>query len=130
MIQWGMLAWYGGDMTVNRYFLRIEGSAVFLLILFFYQEYQFSWLTFALLLLFPDISMLGYLRSASAGALVYNFFHTYSVPIFLIILALILQFDPLLMIAFIWIAHIGMDRMLGYGLKYPSAFKDTHLHRI
>ena len=115
---------------MNRNLVRLEGLAVFLLILFFYQENQFSWFTFTLLLLFPDISMMGYIRGTSVGALVYNFFHTYSVPIFLMILALTLQFDPLLMIAFIWTAHIGMDRMLGYGLKYPSSFKDTHLHRI
>jgi hypothetical protein len=33
-------------------------------------------------------------------------------------------------VALIWLAHIGFDRALGYGLKYKAGFGFTHLGRI
>jgi len=84
----------------------------------------------ALLTLAPDISMLGYLLNNKVGAMVYNLFHTYSLSIGLVICGLILSNETVLAIGIIWCAHIGMDRMIGYGLKYSTEFKDTHLNRI
>lgn len=59
----------------------------------------------------------------------YNALHTSALPAILAVLAFAGQWGPSIDIALIWFAHVGMDRMLGYGLKYPSAFKDTHLQR-
>jgi hypothetical protein len=74
--------------------------------------------------------MLAYLINNHIGARVYNLFHTYIVSISLILIGNFLKLDVLLMIGLIWTAHIGMDRMLGYGLKYKTSFKDTHIQKL
>jgi len=115
---------------MNKILLRIEGIAVLLLSLYFYTYHQFSWLFFLALLFVPDISMLGYLFSNRIGAVIYNIFHTYSFPIGGILLGMLLSNNFILAFSLIWCSHIGMDRMIGYGLKYPTHFKDTHLNRV
>jgi hypothetical protein len=85
---------------------------------------------FALLLLAPDLSMLGYVAGPRVGAVVYNVFHAYPLPAVLGIFGLLGGSPLVLAVALIWLAHIGMDRLLGYGLKYPTEFKDTHLGRL
>jgi hypothetical protein len=112
------------------YLLRLEGLAVFLATLFAFQFLGGSWWLFALLLLAPDLAMLGLLRSPSFGARLYNAAHTYTVPAALGALALAAGAAWLLPYAVIWIAHIGLDRALGYGLKYPSLDHHTHLGLI
>ena len=85
-----------------------------------------SWLLFAVLILAPDIGMIGYLRGTRIGAWSYNAFHSYVGPV--IALAGTLAFSRALVpLALIWAAHIALDRALGYGLKYPDAFAHTHL---
>ncbi|MBU9713235.1 DUF4260 domain-containing protein [Bacillus tamaricis] len=74
--------------------------------------------------------MVGYMRNNKTGAALYNLFHTYCLPAIMIISGVLFTSSPLLMAGLIWTAHIGMDRMLGYGLKYPSHFKDTHLNLV
>ncbi|MFC0562516.1 DUF4260 domain-containing protein [Halalkalibacter alkalisediminis] len=115
---------------MNKVFLHVEGFAVLVLSLYFYGYSQLSWLLFSILLLVPDISMLGYLLNKKVGAILYNSFHTYSLSIGIVIFGIIISNSNILAIGLIWSAHIGMDRMLGYGLKYPRAFKDTHLNRV
>ncbi|MEW5321548.1 DUF4260 domain-containing protein [Geobacillus thermoleovorans] len=115
---------------MNKILLRLEGVAILLLSLYFYFYNQFSWLLFFVLLLAPDISMIGYLFNNKVGAVLYNLFHTYSLPIGVVILGVLLSNEVVLEIGLIWSAHIGMDRMIGYGLKYPTHFKDTHLNRV
>lgn len=110
--------------------MHIEGLAVFSLSLYFYGYSQFSWVLFLFLLLVPDISMLGYLINNKIGARLYNFIHTYTIAIIVIFWGLLLSYQTILAIGLIWSAHIGMDRMIGYGLKYPTEFKDTHLNRV
>jgi hypothetical protein len=112
--------------------LRLEGAAVLAVSVFAYHWSHGSWLLFAVLFLAPDLSMVGYLINAGAGSITYNAVHTYAGP--LLLAAYSLESYPLaggrhtaLLIALIWIAHIGFDRLLGYGLKYPTQFKDTHL---
>jgi hypothetical protein len=83
---------------------------------------------FALLFLVPDLSMIGYAGGARAGSITYNAIHTYVGPLLLGAYSLAGEHRTALSIALIWIAHIGFDRMLGYGLKYPTRFKDTHLN--
>ncbi len=116
---------------MNALVLRIEGLvALALSVYFYFFDLQFNWIVFVLLLFAPDLSMLGYLKNNKVGAVWYNLFHTYSIPMAIIISSVLIHSHILLMIGLIWVAHIGMDRMLGYGLKYPTKFQDTHLNRI
>ncbi len=96
----------------------------------FYARTGASWWLYAALFLAPDLSMLGYLAGPNLGARVYNAFHTYITPATLAASALLLHSTKLLPIALIWIAHIGVDRLLGYGLKYPAGFGWTHLGKL
>jgi Domain of unknown function (DUF4260) len=111
-----------------RPLLHLEGAAVLLLSLFAYHWNQASWLQFALVFLLPDVSMLGYLANPRIGAITYNAAHTYIGPLALAGYSLASAHPALFSLSLIWIAHIGFDRMLGYGLKYPTRFKDTHLN--
>lgn len=105
--------------------LRLEAAAALAAILGVYQALGLSWTTFAILFLVPDLSMLGYLAGRRAGSIAYNAAHTWMAPIALGALA---QIDSaLLPFALIWGAHVAFDRALGYGLKYATAFGDTHL---
>ncbi len=108
----------------------MEGLAVVVLTAVLYARTGASWWLFAALWLAPDLSMLGYLAGSCWGARTYNAIHTYVTPATLAVLALVLHQRGLLPFALIWINHIGLDRMLGYGLKYPAGFGSTHLGRI
>jgi hypothetical protein len=110
--------------------LRLEGAAVLLSAISLYISQGASGLLFVLLLFAPDLSMAGYLVNPRAGSFMYNAVHTYALPTVLITLAFAARWTPGIHLALIWFAHIGMDRMLGFGLKYPTAFKDTHLQRV
>jgi hypothetical protein len=107
--------------------LRGEGAVVLVLTAWAYQTLGGNWWLFAALFLVPDLFMLGYLRNKQFGAAVYNAGHTYLAPAALALVGAVLGTSVLLLIALIWAAHIGFDRLLGYGLKGPSDFKDTHL---
>ena len=110
-----------------RYILRIEGLAVAAVSAVLYARTGASWWLFAALWLVPDLSMLGYLASPCRGARVYNAFHTYTVPIVLGLLAVATHANVLVPCALIWVNHIGVDRLLGYGLKFSQGFGWTHL---
>ena len=109
--------------------LRAEGMTMLLGSALLYWLYGGSWWLFALLLLTPDASMLGYLGGPRVGAAVYNAFHSYPLPAVLAAYGLLGGLPLTLGVALVWFAHIGMDRAVGYGLKYPTAFGDTHLGR-
>lgn len=115
---------------MNKFILHVEGFAVLLLSIYFYFSLGYSWLWFLILLLAPDLAMLGYVKDNKFGAILYNLFHTYFIPIGICIYGMVMQSDVLLMLSLIWIAHIGMDRTVGYGLKYPTDFKDNHLNKL
>jgi hypothetical protein len=110
--------------------LRIEGAVLLAMSVLFYSRHGGGWLIFGLLLLAPDLSMLGYLAGNRVGAVAYNLFHTYAPPAALALYGLLGGQDLALSLALIWLAHIGMDRLVGYGLKYPGNFKDTHLQHV
>jgi Domain of unknown function (DUF4260) len=110
--------------------LRLEGAAVFGASIALYLDADFSVLALVLLFLAPDLSFLGYLGGPRAGAATYNALHTELWPIVLAALGVLADASVLTQVGLIWLAHIGMDRVLGYGLKYPTAFKDTHLGRV
>ncbi len=110
--------------------LRVEGAFLLLLSLLVYRQTHASWLMFAALLLVPDVSLAGYVAGTRIGAPVYNLVHTLTGPLLLICYSVLSAHFSLLPYGFIWTAHIGMDRTLGFGLKYPTSFKDTHLQRV
>jgi len=108
--------------------LHLEGAVIFATSLYAYQWNHGSWLLFALFFLVLDLSMIGYAINARVGAITYNGIHTYIGPLVLGGYALFTGKHLPLLLALIWIAHIAFDRMLGFGLKYPTRFKDTHLN--
>lgn len=110
--------------------LRVEGATVLAGSALLYWLNGGSWWLFALLLLAPDASMLGYLGGPRIGAVIYNAFHSYPLPALLAAFGLLGGSPLAVSLALVWFAHIGMDRMVGYGLKYPTDFKDTHLGRV
>ncbi len=110
--------------------LRLEGLALAGAAVTLYAHSGFSWWLFALLLLAPDLSFLGYLAGPRTGAAAYNAFHTTLAPIALGLVSAPLDSPIALAIALIWLAHIGLDRGLGYGLKYGAGFGFTHLGRV
>lgn len=110
--------------------LHIEGLVVLIVCLYFYGANEFNWWMFLVLILAPDISMLGYLINKKVGAIIYNLFHTYIIPLCIVIVGMYMQNELALALGIIWTAHIGMDRTIGYGLKYPCDFKSTHLQRV
>jgi hypothetical protein len=110
--------------------LRTEGIALLALSVLLYRVNGGSWLLFGALLFAPDLSMLGYLAGPKVGAAIYNAFHTYAMPAVLGALGMLFASPLAIVVSLIWFAHIGVDRAVGYGLKYPTSFKDTHLQRV
>ncbi len=117
-------------MFKPKLLLHLEGAAVLFASGIAFEQTQASWWWFALLLLTPDLFMFGYLVNQTVGAAAYNFVHTYTVPLLLFLILWLTGRAAYSWLALIWLAHIGMDRMLGFGLKYATAFKDTHLNRV
>ena len=95
-----------------------------------YIDGEYGWLLLVVLFLAPDLSMLGYLAGPRVGAVAYNLAHTYVGPVALALVGVLGESDRAVQLALIWLAHIGVDRAVGYGLKYPTAFNDTHLQRV
>jgi hypothetical protein len=107
--------------------LRLEGAVALALAVLAYRATGASWLMFAVLFLTPDLSMLGYMINKRVGAWIYNFGHSYLTPAAIALLGFVMGISMLGPIALIWAAHIGFDRLVGYGLKYAAAFGATHL---
>jgi hypothetical protein len=113
-----------------RTMLRLEGLALFLGMTLLYWVWDGSWWVYAALFLAPDLSFLAYFWGSRFGAMLYNSVHTYMVPMALMTVGFTTAEPLVLSIAMIWLAHIGFDRALGYGLKYSAGFTFTHLGRI
>jgi hypothetical protein len=113
-----------------RVLLRVEGAALFVgaVVVYFYADY--AWWLLLVLALTPDLSMLGYLAGPRPGSVAYDLVHTTLLPIVLAVVGVLTESDVAVQLALIWLAHIGADRALGYGLKYPTHFRDTHLQRV
>lgn len=126
----------GGGLTPGT-IQRIEGALVVVLtgVGIVVVAPHLWWFPLAVFLAF-DLSMLGYVRSPAVGAAWYNAVHTYVWPSLLAVVAL-LAADSwssgstwFAVSAMAWGFHVGVDRMLGYGLKLPDAFTHTHLGHI
>jgi Domain of unknown function (DUF4260) len=113
-----------------RILLRLEGLTLLAGMTLLYALSGGSWWVYAVLFLAPDLSFAGYLAGPRAGAIVYNAAHSYLAPMALMTGGIALSSPLALSIAMIWLAHIGFDRALGYGLKYAAGFGCTHLGRI
>lgn len=113
-----------------RLLLRLEGAALVVLAVVLYAKTAMPWWLFAALFLTPDLSFLGYLAGPRIGAIAYNSVHTLLGPIALALAGFLLPSFDLIALALIWTAHVGFDRLLGYGLKYQAGFGFTHLGRI
>jgi hypothetical protein len=117
-------------LSMPSLLIRLEGLALLIGAAAVYAWLGGSGWLFALLFFTPDFAMIGYLRGTRIGAIVYNSVHTYVAPALLAGIALAANWEPGLLLALILGAHISFDRIFGYGLKYASAFKDTHLQRL
>ncbi len=113
-----------------RLLLRLEGLALFILGTWAFAQTGQSWWLYAILFFSPDLSFIAYAAGPKTGAGAYNATHTTLGPAILAGIGLFLNAPLILGIAAIWAAHIGFDRVVGYGLKYGTAFSDTHLGRI
>ena len=113
-----------------RFLLRTEGGAVAAAAIALYVHEGYPWWLFVALVLVPDLSMAGYAAGSSIGAATYDAAHTSALPVLLAAIGVIAGTEVAVQIALIWLAHIGVDRALAYGLKYPTGFKDTHLQRV
>ncbi|MFZ6730872.1 DUF4260 domain-containing protein [Undibacterium sp. Ji42W] len=110
-----------------RTILRPEGLCILLSSLIAYSEFGAGWGVFALFFLVPDLSLLAYLAGPRAGAFVYNTAHSYAFSTLMLASGIFFSAHLAITTGMIWIAHIGFDRALGYGLKYSSGFCFTHL---
>jgi Domain of unknown function (DUF4260) len=119
-------------MTSGRplWWLRVEGVALLAAALLLYGSTHEHWWLVPAAILLPDLLMAGYLGGTTVGAAAYNLAHAYPLPITLALVGIGWHQPFALALGLIWLAHIGMDRALGYGLKYDDHFQHTHLGQI
>ena len=110
--------------------LKLEELFMFLLGLYLFSLLDFQWWWFLILILLPDIGMVGYVLNNKAGALMYNIFHHKGLAIAIYLTGIYLSVPLLQLIGIIVFSHASMDRMIGYGLKFEKGFKYTHLGEI
>ena len=113
-----------------RILLRLEGLTLFIGMTLLYAVWGGSWWVYVILFLAPDLSFIAYLSGPKFGAMIYNAAHCYMAPMVLMTAGFGTASPLVLSIALVWLAHIGIDRALGYGLKYSAGFAFTHLGRI
>ena len=109
--------------------LKLEELALFLLALYLFTLLPYAWWWFPLLLLAPDLGMLGYLAGPAVGAWTYNVVHHKAVAVVVYVVGALLAVPLLQLAGVIMLGHSSLDRVFGYGLKYADAFSHTHLGR-
>lgn len=117
-------------VSLPRLLLHAEGAAVLLAAVFVYFRLGLPLWAFLVFLLAPDLSAIGYFFGARVGSVTYNLAHIIVWPLLLGAAGWALGWQWAAPAALIWLAHIGLDRMVGYGLKYPDGFRGTHLERV
>jgi hypothetical protein len=110
--------------------LKLEEIAILVTGVLIYRQLHYSWVLFAILFFVPDIFMVGFWVNARVGAFIYNAGHALFVPLALLGLGYLVGSGRLVAIGLIWVCHIAFDRALGFGLKYPTGFGNTHLQRV
>lgn len=111
---------------------KAESAGIFLsaAALFAYGDFGWPWWLVLLVFFSADLSCAGYLLGFRAGALIYNLVHNYAPGVLLVAAGVLLQSSLAGALGLLWVAHIGFDRMLGYGLKLETDFTHTHLGPI
>lgn len=110
--------------------LRLEELAMFGLSVYLFSLLEYAWWVYPALLLLPDLSMVGYLLNPRVGALAYNLAHHKGLALLVYLLGIGVGSPEIELAGIILFGHASMDRMLGYGLKYPDSFQHTHLGYI
>jgi hypothetical protein len=120
----------GAVTGTPRRWLRLEGLAILIAGVGIYLAAGGPWLLLVPFVLAVDVSMVGYLAGPRTGAVVYNLAHNQATGLLVLGAGVVSGVSPLVLAGAVLVGHAGMDRLAGYGLKYPSAFGDTHLGRI
>ena len=115
---------------MTLWFQRVENAVVALAVVVAVVQLDIAWWWLAALFLVFDLSMIGYAGSPALGALTYNIGHSYIVPLLVGIASVLTDSRGALILSLAWIFHIGVDRLLGYGLKFSDRFTHTHLGEI
>lgn len=110
--------------------LKLEELFLFGLSLLLFSELDYSWWWYALLFFAPDLSMVGYVANPRVGSWTYNLIHHKGLAVALYSLGYLLSIPWLMFAGTLLLGHSSFDRVLGYGLKYPDSFQNTHLGRI
>ena len=110
--------------------IKLEELGLFILGVYLFSLLNYQWWWFLILILAPDLSMFGYVINTKAGAFLYNLFHHRGVAVLVYILGCYLRIEIVQLIGIILFSHAAMDRIFGYGLKYETGFKYTHLGEI
>ena len=117
-------------LTKPKLLLQAEGAALLISSAYFYHSLGFAWWIFLLLFLWPDLFMVGFLLNAKIGAALYNLVHTETLALALTLFSFSTHRAQAMAFSMIWLAHIGFDRAIGFGLKYGTTFNDTHLQHV
>ncbi len=107
--------------------LKLEELAMFMASIYALYLYEVPWWAYLLLILGPDIGMIGYVINPKVGAFTYNLFHHKGVAVAVGLLGFLTASDEMLLSGIVLFGHSSMDRIFGYGLKFTDAFKNTHL---
>ncbi len=107
--------------------LRLEELALFLLAIYLFSELDYVWWIFLILLLAPDLGALGYVAGPRIGSIAYNLTHHKAIAVAAYLVGALLGSQILQLVGVIILAHSSLDRVVGYGLKYPDSFDHTHL---
>src|SRR5262245_56578507 len=113
-----------------RWIVRLENLILALAAFYFYRQLGGSWLILALLILIPDVSMAGYLKDKRLGSIIYNLGHNYLLALGIVVIGWLSNSLFWVEIGLILVMHVGLDRLLGFGLKYPTDFKATHMQKL
>ena len=120
----------GAVTGAPRRWLQVEGVVAFAAGVALFLGTGATWLLLVPLILLVDVSMAGYLAGPRVGAFTYNLAHNWGSGLLVLALGLATGLEPVVAAGAILVAHTGMDRVAGYGLKYPTSFADTHLGRL
>jgi hypothetical protein len=120
----------GAVIGAPRRLLRFEGAVLAVGALLAYSTTDKAWWLVPLTLLVPDLTMIGYLGRTRVGAFLYNLGHSTPLPAAVVAVGWWQDKSLIVALGLIWVTHIGLDRLLGYGLKYDDHFQHTHLGRI
>lgn len=110
--------------------LKLEELLQFALGIYLFSTLSYTWWWFLVLILLPDIGMLGYLINTKTGALTYNVLHHKGLAILIFLVGVYFEIEVMQLIGIILFSHAALDRVFGYGLKYADNFKNTHLGHL